>query len=122
LIAEKNEKGQLILQYAGSIVLKVACVIIPNECEGSKKDFSLPLEMTRERYGYFHHRDKVSACTAMPQRHPCHAEQSEASRIFFGCYKVEILRLYLRMTLRHAVSKGEEVNTVDEIKREQSMI
>jgi hypothetical protein len=58
-------------------------IVIPNECEGSKKDFSLPLEMTRERYDYFHHRDKVSACTAMPQRHPCHAEQSEASRIFW---------------------------------------
>jgi hypothetical protein len=77
--------------------------------------------MTRERYDYFHHRDKVSACTAMPQRHPCHAEQSEASRIFWLLQSRDSATVP-QDDIATCCLKGEEVNTVDEIKREQSMI
>jgi hypothetical protein len=37
----------------------------------------------------------------------CHAEQSEASRIFHGL-EDEILRLRLRMTFAHTLARSEE--------------
>jgi len=57
----------------------------------------------------------ATKCLLVPQcRNVIHVMLSRAKhRAFFGCYKVEILRLCLRMTLRHAVSKVEEVNTVE---------
>jgi hypothetical protein len=77
--------------------------------------------MTRERYGYFHHRDKVSACTAMPQRHPCHAEQSEASRMFRLLQSRDSATVP-QDDIATRCLKGEEVNTVERNKREQLMI
>jgi hypothetical protein len=57
----------------------------------------------------------------LPQRHPCHAEQSEASRIFWLLQSRDSATVP-QDDIATRYLKGEEVNTVDEIKREQSMI
>ena len=80
-------RGVNDLQYAGNIIR--TRYVITNECEGSMKDFSLPREINTRMLdaSIFDHRDIVSSCTAMPQRHPCHAEKSKASRIFLAVSK-----------------------------------
>ena len=53
----------------------------------------------------------ATKCLLVPQcRNVIHVMLSRAKhRAFSGCYKVEILRLCLRMTLRHAVSRERKL-------------
>jgi hypothetical protein len=60
----------------------------------------------------------ATKCLLVPQcRNVIHVMLSRAKHLACsGCYKVEILRLCLRMTLRHAVSRERKLIRLSEIK------